>query len=353
MVDKVDVWAEAHRLKASFRAAGAMPVEVDILQPADVLLDLYGEDIRARAFVTHDPVRGECMLRPDFTAPVALRHMAAGGGEARYTYAGEVFRQQETGSRRPAEFVQVGFEVFGDTRTQADAEVFAQFSHMLTGYPLRAVVGDIGLLAAAVDGLNTTAKRKAALRRHLWRPARFRALLERFSKPSARKLAQERDVFAGRGPEIGLRRADDVLARLSALEDDAAAAPIAKGELEALSTLMAVRETVPNALAQLKSLAVDLPAIEDAVDRLDARMSAIAEATGSVETLEFEVTYGRTTLEYYDGFVFGFLRSDRPDLPPVASGGRFDALTRALGGETAYAAVGGVIRPALLLESIA
>ena len=68
--------AETARLLGVFEATGAVRVEADILQPADVLLDLYGEDIRARAYVTSDPLRGEQMLRPDFTVPVVQRHMA-------------------------------------------------------------------------------------------------------------------------------------------------------------------------------------------------------------------------------------------------------------------------------------
>ena len=55
--------AEAQRLLAHFRAQGAGEVEARILQPAAELLDLYGEDIRARAFVTQDPLQGEMMLR--------------------------------------------------------------------------------------------------------------------------------------------------------------------------------------------------------------------------------------------------------------------------------------------------
>ncbi len=51
--------AESQRLTAHFMAAGAQPIEAGILQPADILLDLYGEDIRARAYVTGDPLRGE------------------------------------------------------------------------------------------------------------------------------------------------------------------------------------------------------------------------------------------------------------------------------------------------------
>jgi ATP phosphoribosyltransferase regulatory subunit len=51
-------------------------------------------------------------------------------------------------------------------------------------------------------------------------------------------------------------------------------------------------------------------------------------AGGGCATLAFEASHGRTALEYYDGFVFSFLADG---MPPVASGGRYDALTAVLG----------------------
>ena len=54
MSDKPAIRAEAARLRAfSSRRAGALPVEADMLLPAETLLDLYGEDIRARAPKCH------------------------------------------------------------------------------------------------------------------------------------------------------------------------------------------------------------------------------------------------------------------------------------------------------------
>ncbi len=53
---KSAIRAEAARLHAALLAAGAVPVEADILLPAETLLDLYGEDIRARAYITADPL---------------------------------------------------------------------------------------------------------------------------------------------------------------------------------------------------------------------------------------------------------------------------------------------------------
>ena len=46
MTRSADIRAEAKRIQSVFVAAGAAPLEAELLQPADTLLDLYGEDIR-------------------------------------------------------------------------------------------------------------------------------------------------------------------------------------------------------------------------------------------------------------------------------------------------------------------
>lgn len=356
MPSKAAIRAEADRLRARFEAAGAAQVETDILQPAGTLLDLYGEDIRARAYVTHDLARGEMMLRPDFTVPVVEMHMARGASPARYTYMGEVFRKQEAGSDRASEYLQVGYELFdGEDPARADAEVFALFANVLAPLGLRAATGDIGLIRAAVAGLATTEARKAALLRHLWRPRRFRSLMERFrgrrAIPAARAaLLAAADPMAGVGPEIGLRSRAEVEARIATLRSDAAEPPIAEREAELLDRLMDLSESAAKALPHLRVLAAEMAAIGPAVDRFEARLDALAGQGMDVEALDFEASFGRTTMEYYDGFVFGFFAEARPDLPPVASGGRYDALTRVLGQGRAVPAVGGVIRPGLTLE---
>jgi len=356
MPGKPETRAEALRLRAALEAAGAKVVEADILLPAETLLDLYGEDVRGRAYVTSDPLRGEMMLRPDFTVPVVQMHMDSGADPARYTYAGEVFRKQEAGSRRASEYLQVGYELFdGRDPAAADAEVFALFSRILAPLGLRAATGDIGLLRAAVTGLSTTETRKAALLRHLWRPRRFRSLLDRFCgrrpAPAGRAaVLAAADPMAGAGPEIGLRTREEVVGRIERLRADAAEPPVAAQEAALLEELMGLRETAPNVLSHLRTLAIDMPAISDGVDGFEARLGALARHGVDIDVLEFEASFGRTTMEYYDGFVFGFFAPSRPDLPPVATGGRYDALTRVLGQGREAPAVGGVIRPGLTLE---
>ncbi|WP_353474135.1 ATP phosphoribosyltransferase regulatory subunit [Salipiger sp. H15] len=348
--------AEAERLKAIFAEAGAQPLDCAIMQSAETLLDLYGEDIRARAYVTHDPSRGEMMLRPDFTVPVVEMHMSHGADPARYTYAGEVFRRQEEHPERPSEYYQVGYEVFdrGD-QAQLDAEVFALFAGVLKPYALRPVTGDIGILTAAVAGLQTSQKRRDALLRHIWRPRRFRALLDRYSGKSAvpatraAMLAQD-DPLSRAGPVIGLRSEREIEARIAALRADAAEPALPRGQVELIDAVLAVRETCSFALEHLHDIAVDMPALLPALEAFERRCEALTALGVDVGELDFEASYGRSSMEYYDGFAFGFVCDSRPDLPPIATGGRYDALTRRLGGGQEIPAVGGVIRPGILLE---
>ncbi len=359
MTQKAAIRAEGERLFAAFRDAGALPVEADILLPAETLLDLYGEDIRARSYVTRDPLRGEMVLRPDFTVPVVQAHMAHGADPARYCYLGEVFRKQDHLGPRASEYLQVGFEVFDRTAPEAaDAEVFALFAHLLAPLGLRAATGDIGILLAAVRGLTTTPRRKAALLRHIWRPRRFRALLDRFAGrspvPDARARLLERlasdtpqALIAAAGSFIGLRAPEDIAARAAALIEDAEAAPIAAPEAAMLYDLLTLQAPARAALGHLRGITPLMPAIEPAVDRFANRLAALADRGVDVATLPFEASHGRTTLEYYDGFVFSFHAAD-PALPPVASGGRYDALTAVLGQGRSIPAVGGVIRPGLV-----
>ncbi len=333
--------AEVARLTQLFRNAGAVSVDPGVLLPADVMLDLYGEDIRARAYVTHDPVLGERMIRPDFTVPVVQMHMEHGAEPARYTYAGPVWRKQVPGSARPSEYVQVGFELFDGTNVaKADAEVFALVSTALDGLDLTIATGDLGIVLAAISGLRTTARRRAALRRHLWRPLRFKRLLERYSGRLPARAA-----WPEGGPLIGLRSAAEIESRLAILREDALSAPLAGEEVALLEQVLAVQGVASDALAELRGLGQ--AALTPALDRMETRLEALA-ARGIGE-LGFAASYGRAALEYYDGFVFGFSARDRPDLPQIAQGGRYDALTKVLGHGTGIPAVGAVVRPEALL----
>ncbi|WBU51814.1 ATP phosphoribosyltransferase regulatory subunit [Paracoccus sp. SCSIO 75233] len=346
MVSKAAKQEIGQRLLSAFREAGAAEVAPDILLNAATLLDLYGEDIRARAYVTTDPVRGEVVLRPDFTVPVVQMHMQDGAEPARYCYLGEIFRKQDHGDTRPDtprdnEYLQAGFEIFARDE-EADAEIFALFHNLLAPYGLRASMGDMDILLDAIRALPVSDARRAALLHHVWRPIRFSRLLARFSAP-----ASPRDLPDSDAPWTGLRTGSEMETRIATLNAEPQEPPLPAEWSDRLTRLFAIDAPAPDALAQLRGITDELPAIAEAVDRLARRLDQIAARGVDPASIRFAASHGRETMEYYDGMTFTF-EAQNPDWPPVASGGRYDALTAQLGQGRAIPAVGGIIRPGLL-----
>ncbi|MEM8570549.1 MAG: ATP phosphoribosyltransferase regulatory subunit [Pseudomonadota bacterium] len=353
--------AETKRILAVLSKTGATHVEPPALQPAKALLDLYGEDIRARAFMTRDD-RGEMMLRPDFTLPIVRLHMEQAVSPARYVYSGSVWRRQEFGSLRPREYLQTGLEIFGETDVpHTDAEVLCLIREALSDLPVRIVTGDMGLLIAGIDALETSEARRNALRRHLWRPKRFQQLLRRFGPLKDKMTAARTDLLdaarSGRlleliaeaGVQVGSRTREEVAARVARLLAEAETPALDNGKVAALEAIMAIKGNCFTALGDLRGVSASLPGLIPAIDRFEARLDAFAHHGVAPETLGFEAEFGRTTLEYYDGFVFGAVADNRDDLPPIASGGRYDALTEIVGHGRKMPAVGAIIRPEALL----
>ncbi len=354
MTDLKDLSREAKRLAVVFEATGAEVVELDFLQISNVLLDLYGEDIRGRAFITNDPVYGEMMLRPDFTIPIVEQHMANSVSTARYTYCGKVFRRQEEFPDRPREFLQVGYEIFDGTNTEkADAEVFLLVNEALNGIPIRIATGDIGILMAAVRSLSTTETRKKALLRHIWRPQRFRTLLNQFSglssKPHPTQDVEDYNKIIDKFEIIGSRNVQEIKERLLKLKLESEIDPIDPEEVKILDDILSLKDTCTVALSYLEKVSKKMRGIEKTVDSFAKRLEFLEHNGINVDLLDFEGSYGRTSMEYYDGFVFGFYSEIYKDLAPVATGGRYDALTERMGQGKKIPAVGAVLRPDLTL----
>ncbi|MEM7269233.1 MAG: ATP phosphoribosyltransferase regulatory subunit [Pseudomonadota bacterium] len=334
-----------------FEAAGAVRVEPETLQPADLLLDLYGEDINARAFRVEDPAVGSLFLRPDFTVPVARVHMEDGADPARYYYDGLVWRRQAPDADRATEYLQAGIELIGGADAEADeAEVFQVIGEALGARADQVVTGDIGIVTAAIEALPTSDARKSALRRHIWRPARFQQLLDRYSKP-VEEPTGDAGAWSERiqevGKFVGSRSRQEILDRLNLLKSHENEAPIASASLAMIRSVLSIRASANKALSELSSMKVQ--ALSEALERMSRRLEKLREAGVDTAKLRFDASFGRA-LEYYDGFVFEFRAAD-PALPALGGGGRYDALTATLGKGRGSAAVGGMIRPEAMLAA--
>src|SRR6478672_13697827 len=101
--------ARAEALVGAYERAGYRRVAPPILQPAEPFLDLSGEDIRKRMYLTADADGRELCLRPDLTIPVSCDYLAstAAGTPQGFCYLGPVFRYQGNGGDQ---FLQGGIE---------------------------------------------------------------------------------------------------------------------------------------------------------------------------------------------------------------------------------------------------
>src|SRR5918997_513236 len=151
-------------LMGLFAREGFARVEPAVLQPADVFVDLSGEDIRRRLFALQDAAGAELCLRPEYTIPVCREHLARHGeAPAAYAYGGPVFRMRQG---EAGEFLQAGIESIGrPDAAAADADILGiavEGLDRLGCADTRVRLGDMGLLDALVDalGLSPSGKRR-------------------------------------------------------------------------------------------------------------------------------------------------------------------------------------------------
>jgi ATP phosphoribosyltransferase regulatory subunit len=349
-------------LRPLFERAGARWVELPVLHPADPFLETAGEDIRRRMFVTEGPQGERLALRPDFTIPVCLQHLAHGDGPTRYAYEGVVFRRHDQGA---PERLETGYEDIGRADgTEADAGALSlavSCAGEVADGPLAVRLGDIGVFVALLRALGLPGRWRRRLRRAFGLPALMQANLERMAAPpetetrrldpelraaadaggrealaallDERRLAHGHSEGAGRSPqEIAGRFFEQ-----RALADTAAAARAAG----VLRDYFALESELNAAAAMLKNFAakhgLDLG---EALAHFADRAEAIA-GRAPAATIRFEAGFGRP-LDYYTGLVFE-IRSKGDDAP-LSGGGRYDRLMEMLGAGRPIPAIGFMLR---------
>ena len=141
-----------------FAGVGAELVDPPVLQPANLYLDLAGEDVRSRLFLVEAPDGELFCMRPDLTIPVCRHHLATGRRGGAYWYEGKAFRYRPPESRRPNEFIQIGLETFAPVDSAA-AEIEAvrlalAAINAVGGTVERFLIGDAGLFDAFASALD-------------------------------------------------------------------------------------------------------------------------------------------------------------------------------------------------------
>ena len=354
---------EINRITKVLKKAGLKEIKVPALLTASDLVDLYGEDLKLRAYTTSDPVKGEQVLRPDFTLPILLKHLRGNSLQARYFYSGNVWRRQNFESVIPNEQYQMGFEFFNDKKNNSislDVEAFLLINKILRKYKVNAVTGDVQILTSALEELEISAYKKASLKRHLWRPKRFMQLLDLYSeeKISDRNINAHKGTTASIGKNklteiesvYGVRTKEDIEERVEILEQELSQNLIGHSERNFLLRLLQYQSNLSEASKNMLSLANVGKKYAKAVDNFESRVGLLSEHVNT-SRIKFQVIYGLTTLEYYDGFVFGF-QFERGNYPPIAQGGRYDSLCSSLSQKgKSIGAIGRMLRMDFLKRS--
>src|SRR5437660_11685484 len=314
-------------LIASFERAGYARVAPAILQPAEPFLDLSGEDIRKRMYLTTDPQGRELCLRPDLTIPVSRDYLAspAAGKPRSFCYLGPVFRHRAEGG---GEFLQAGIESFARPDTAAaDAEMLALGLDATAHYGLAAPgirMGDVALFCALVAALDLAPAWKRRLIKDFNHKTSLAQDLDRLTIGASNARPEYQGVLAalaGADPKGAHALVTDLLSiagitavggrSVSEIADHfleqaalGAQASLPRQTRAVIEQFLAIAGDPESAATKLHAFARDANiALKSALELFESRIQRLAARGVALPRIHFSTAFGRG-LDYYTGFVF-------------------------------------------------
>ncbi|MEM7568081.1 MAG: ATP phosphoribosyltransferase regulatory subunit [Pseudomonadota bacterium] len=345
-------------LLARLEAAGATVVSPPVLQPAAPFLELSGEELAKRIYLTSGPDGAELCLRPEFTIPLSRHYLAneTVGARAMYAYEGTVFRDRGV----VGEFPQAGIELFGEAdREHADASLIqlAVTSAGLETPQLR--LGDVGLFETFLTAIGFPPAVEAHWRRRFSRAAdlaaEIAAMRERpadatplsrwlatVDEPTARAAVEEMLRLAGTpvtGQVAGRSSADIAARYVERALLEAAALEGTKADL--LMRYLRVDASPWEALDELEAITREGKLeMNGTLDDFARRLGLLAdEGVDLYDSARFSTAFGRR-IDYYSGIVFEVHDPQGEGVGPLVGGGRYDGLLKRLGAGEDVPAVG-------------
>jgi ATP phosphoribosyltransferase regulatory subunit len=342
------------------QAAGYPRADAPFLQRADVFLDLSGEDIRRRLYLTQDADGAELCLRPEFTIPLCLRQVARGVTpiQAALSYCGPVFRHRQGES---GEFLQAGVESLGRRDAEAaDAEILALALEAcrLLGERRPAIrLGDAGLINGVLEALGVSAAFARRLKRRLAagkspgealgkangvsgldRYAGVMSALEGAESSAARAFVGDMLSIAGARASGG-RSAEEIAERFLRKAQEGAVG-LDEGKAAILEQFLSIQGHPDRVAADIRELGrshgLDIQA---ALARHESRIGFMAARGIDLGAITASAGFVRN-LDYYTGMVFEILPPSAASSKPLVGGGRYDTLLKRLGAADDVPAVG-------------
>jgi ATP phosphoribosyltransferase regulatory subunit len=342
--------------------AGYPRHDTPLLQPVDPFLDLSGEDIRRRLFLTQDQAGRDLCLRPEFTIPLCRQYLADAARPAVLNAGccGVVFRHRPGES---GEFLQAGAESFGrEDREAADAEIVALALEVSAALSLpnpRVRLGDMRLLELALGALGVQPAVAGRIRRELaaGRKPDLAAMasaapansgLERYAgvlstlattdQAGARAMIEDMLAIAG-VQAAGGRSTAEIADRFLAKAQGAGAA-LPASALPLLERFLAIAGDPDHVVAQLDRFEREAGlGLGSAIRAFEERVGFLAARGVDVGSIQAATAFVRG-LDYYTGLVFDLATPGIADARPLVAGGRYDRLLQRLGAAEPVPAVG-------------
>jgi ATP phosphoribosyltransferase regulatory subunit len=342
-----------------FSAAGYPRAEAALLHPADVFIDLSGEDIRRRLYMTQDADGRELCLRPEFTIPLCLANAGVDApAAAAMSYCGPVFRHRPGES---GEFIQAGVESIGRAdAAAADAEIVALALESAAALGLgtaRLRLGDVALLDGVLASLGASPSFGRRLKRRLASgkdplPADVGAsgssgvdgyggvlaALEGAGPAAARAFVT--DMLSMTGVQVsGGRSVGEIAERFlaKAQAGDSALPPERRAILSAFLNLAGDPDKLADGLRALsRDSGID---ISTAIAAWETRTGFLAARGVDLSRIDAQTRFVRN-LDYYTGMTFEIADPSLAAGKPLVGGGRYDALLGKLGSGRGAPAVG-------------
>ena len=312
-------------------------------------------------------------LRPEFTSPI-MRHYLENEADislpARWQYCGPVFRFDESHPEASGQFTQVGGELIGSSDISADVELLnlalAVPSQLgLTGWSLQ--LADLDILDSLLDPVGVSERARSFIIQSMPRLREGRSAVPDFleegrylhlvggsngsvgPEDAALRQAvqglndtQARSVLLGllqwnSADQLGQRTPEDVVERLLHKIRGTDDEDTLRHGLELASDLAVIKGEPHQALQSVKATLASAGANKDAADRLAEVLGQVSDGPDSKGQimLDFGLVRG---LAYYNGVIFEVNHSDWPGA--LGGGGRYDTLSRALGGSEPVPALG-------------
>lgn len=377
-------WLDALASRAAtimqvFDGAGYERVAPAHIQPAALLVDLVGEEMRERTFGVTDRTAEELCLRTDLTVPICrlyLERHAQAQAFVKYAASGMVFRQptaSQTSDLDAGELHQCGVEVFNARDTaRAEVEVLDLVLSALRRSDLRSMrlrIGDVGVLHDLIDAIDMPPRWRDRLKHHFRRPKAFMSYLRRLTgrRPAPfsdeiRALLDPADAvkseqalarhLEGKGVTVaGNRSLAEVTAQLLEQLADESEPPLELSAASIIDTYLSIEAAPHEALKRIAELGARQPGLDlsRSLAAFEKRLQLFAEARIDTTDVTFAADFGRD-FEYYTGFVFEVTQPGSSGRA-IAGGGRYDRLLQAVGAPTRVPAAGAAIYTDRLLAA--